>query len=257
MPPPVRLVAACRILLCVAAILALALHPATLAAQQPPVDLELIIAVDVSASIDRDEARLQRVGFQSALANPLLIAAVKRGRYARIAVTYFEWDSFDSQTTVVDWRLIEDEAGAEIFVGMLEDAPPRSGSRTSISGAIDFAMKRFAESPYRGTRRVIDVSGDGVNNSGRALAEARAEALAAGVTINGLPILGDHSGLPSYTRPADLEQYFKAEVIGGPGAFVIVAENFRSYSTAILDKLIREISWLDVEMPDLTELAGN
>ena len=257
MPSCVHLAAARRILLCVAAILALALHPATATDQTPPVDLELIIAVDVSGSIDQDEARLQRVGFQSALTNPLVIAAVKRGRHARIAVTYFEWDSVDSQTTVVDWRLIEDEASAETFVGMLEDTPPRSGNRTSISGAIDFAMKRFAQGPYRGTRRVIDVSGDGANNSGRALAEARAEALAAGVTINGLPILGDHSGLPSYTSPEDLEKYFKAEVIGGPGAFVIVAESFQSYSTAILDKLIREISWLDVETPDLAELARN
>ncbi len=206
------------------------------------VDLELALAVDVSGSIDPEEAALQRDGYVKALVDPLVLRAISSGERKKVAITYFEWASTQHLKLVVDWTVISDRASAEAFVKKLAAAPISTERWTSISAAVDFAMQRFAVSPYKGTRRVIDISGDGRNNNGRPLEDARAEALAKGVVINGLPIINDR---PSrWGRPAerDLDLYYRDKVIGGPGSFFIVAEGFESFASAIRNKLVREIA---------------
>lgn len=206
-----------------------------------PVDLELILAVDVSRSVDPEEAKLQRDGYLAALVNPRIIQAIRSGQHRRIAVTYIEWASVDFQQTVVGWSLIQDDASAAAFTAQLAAAPMTSRNWTSISGAIDYATQLFKTSGHEGLRKVIDISGDGRNNSGRSSDDARDEALAAGITINGLPIINDRpnfGGMPE----RDLDLFYRDHVIGGPGAFLIIAENFSSFANAILNKLIREIA---------------
>ncbi|HEX9463165.1 MAG TPA: DUF1194 domain-containing protein [Alphaproteobacteria bacterium] len=207
-----------------------------------PVDLQLVLAVDVSRSIDAEEARLQREGYLAALAHPQVLQAIRSGAFGRIAVTYVEWAGSSYQRTVVDWSVIDGDASARPFIEKLAEAAYMSRNWTSISGAIDYAMDMFQHpAGFESTRRVIDISGDGRNNEGREADEARDEAVAAGVTINGLPIVNDR---PNFGRPpeADLDIFYREHVIGGPGAFLIVAENFSSFASAILNKLIREIA---------------
>jgi Protein of unknown function (DUF1194) len=242
-----------------AALLALILTRAPVEAQmaqKQPVDLELILAIDVSGSIDEFEAKLQRQGYQTALLNPKVIEAVRSGPLGRIALTYFEWAGEDHQTTVVDWAMVDGPESAAMFVGTLAENPPISGRRTSISAALDFAMQRFAKSHFEGTRRVIDVSGDGYNNSGRPLEDARAMALAQGVTINGLPIVNDRPGPFGWPAAVDLDKYFETNVIGGPRSFMIVANSFENFAEAILSKLIREIAWRPDDLDDPPDLAA-
>lgn len=237
-----------------AALVLAALTSEAQVAQKPPVDLELILAIDVSGSIDEFEAKLQRQGYQTALLNPKVTDAIMSGPHGRIALTYFEWAGEDHQVNVVDWAMVYGAESAAMFVGTLAENPPVSGRRTSISAAIDFAMQRFAKSPFEGTRRVIDVSGDGYNNSGRPLEKARGVALAQGVTINGLPIVNERPGPFGWPAAVDLDKYFESNVIGGPRAFMIVATSFADFAEAILSKLIREIAWQPPETPDLADL---
>jgi len=220
-------------------VLALLLWPALAFAL--PVDLELILAVDVSRSIDQEEAKLQREGYIAALTHPRVIQAIRSGPQRRIALSYVEWAGVDFQQTLIGWSLIEDEGSARAFASKLAEAPIVARNWTSISGAIDYAARLFGTSGYEGTRRVIDISGDGRNNSGRPSDDARDEALAAGITINGLPIINDR---PNFGMPPerDLDLFYRDHVIGGPGAFLIVAEDFSSFANAILNKLIREIA---------------
>lgn len=212
------------------------------ASEPESVDLELIIAVDVSGSIDQDEAALQRRGYVGALQDERVINAIKTGFHGRIGVTYFEWAGFHHRRTVAEWATVGDVASAKAFADWVAAQSISAGAWTSISGAIEFALQRFAESPYRSRRRVLDISGDGPNNNGPPVLEWRDRALAQGITINGLPIINDRPsrwGLPPFL---DLDLYFEDCVIGGRGAFIVVAENFADFASAIRRKLILEIA---------------
>ncbi len=206
------------------------------------VDLELVVAVDVSGSVDPEEAALQRDGYLKAFVHPRVLDAIAGGERKKIAVTYIEWAGYYYQRTVVEWGVISDLGTGEAFNAKLAAQPITTERWTSISGAIEYAMKRFAVSPYRGHRRVIDISGDGRNNNGRDLAEVRAEALAQGFIINGLPIVNDRPTRWGTPPERDLDIYYRDQVIGGPSSFYIVADGFNSFADAIRAKLVREIS---------------
>ena len=207
-----------------------------------PVDLELILAIDVSGSIDEDEAALQRQGYLRALVHPQVIQAISGGEKRKIGITYVEWAGYHYQRVVAEWAVISDKASAESFVAKIAAVPVSTERWTSISGAIEFAMKRFEASPYRSKRRVIDISGDGRNNTGRDLGEVRREALARGIIINGLPIVNDRPTRWGTPPERDLDLYYRDNVIGGPGSFYIVADGFNAFANAIRTKLVREIS---------------
>ncbi|MCW5771606.1 MAG: DUF1194 domain-containing protein [Rhodospirillaceae bacterium] len=206
------------------------------------VDLELVLAIDVSGSVDEEEAALQRHGYLRALLHPQVLQAITGGERRKIGVTYVEWAGYHYQRVVADWSLISDKASAEAFVAKIRAVPVSTERWTSISGAIEYSMKRFAVSPFRGTRRVIDISGDGRNNNGRELAEVRAEALAKNIVINGLPIVNDRPTRWGTPPERDLDLYYRDQVIGGPGSFYIVAKGFEDFANAIRTKLVREIS---------------
>jgi hypothetical protein len=213
-------------------------------AQELPVDLELVLAVDVSGSIDAEEARQQRDGYVAAIADAAVVQAIQANFHRRIAVLYLEWASADYQRVALDWAIIEDDGSAKAFAGRLAAAPPRTARWTSISAAIDAAVPLFEGNGYAGDRRVIDVSGDGPNNRGRSVLAARDEAVARGIVINGLPILNDRRQPFDLPTPVemDLDLYYSDHVIGGPGSFVVPAKDFTDFRLAILNKLIREIA---------------
>jgi hypothetical protein len=208
------------------------------------VDLELVLAVDVSLSIDAGEARLQRQGYVAAFRDPQVRQAIKDGILGRIAVTYFEWANAAHTQMVVGWTLIDSDAAAEAFALSLEQRRPGPAHYTSISGAIDFGARLFKDSSFEGTRQVIDVSGDGPNNWGDLVTHARDRAVAQGVTINALPILDDGPGPFGRYNIPNLDLYFRDCVIGGPAAFIVVAEDFDAFASAIRRKLILEIAGL-------------
>jgi hypothetical protein len=212
-------------------------------ANPEPVDVLLVLAVDVSRSIDEDEAKLQREGFRTAMSDPRVVAAIRSGTLGAIAVCYLEWASADYQRIVIPWTRIDGQDAANAWSETLARAPRVSMNWTSISGAIEASMRAIADAPFEGTRKVIDISGDGVNNSGAPVTLLRDMAVDAGITINGLPILNDRS---PFGRPQNmtLDQYFVEFVIGGPGAFMIPADDFVAFQSAVLRKLIREISGL-------------
>jgi hypothetical protein len=211
-------------------------------ARATPVDLALVLAVDVSDSIDAEEVRLQRQGYMAAMQHPRTLHAIKRGRHGRIAVAYFEWADAEKQMLIVDWMTIADAASARAFANRLRPAPVLNGYFTSISAALAFATALFQRAEFETKRRVIDLSGDGKNNNGPPLAQARARALSKGITINGLPIInpeGDHyGGMP----PLYVDRYYKKRVIGGSGAFIVVVKRFSDFEEAINRKLLREIA---------------
>jgi hypothetical protein len=223
-------------------ILQIGLVVAALLAAAPPapahagegVDLLLALSADVSSSMDEQEFQLQRSGYAEALTDPRVIEAIQSGANRRIAVAFIEWAGHAAQKVVIDWTIISDEATAREFGDILVEAPRSHAGRTSISGAIDFTMRQFERAPYEG-RHTIDVSGDGINNAGRDVKLARDDAVAKGVTINGLVILGQ-------TTTPDLEGYYRDNVVGGPGAFVMVAENYESFGDALVKKLVAEIA---------------
>lgn len=217
--------------------------PARAQQEEEPVDVLLVLAVDVSRSIDEDEARLQREGYRTAVADPRVVEAIRGGMLGSIALAYVEWAGIEYQRLVIPWTRIANQRDADIWAEALAEAPRASLSWTSISGAIDFGRRVLAEAPYEGVRRVIDVSGDGVNNSGPPAEMARDRAVAEGITINGLPIINDR---PTFGRmpPIPLDRYFAENVIGGTGAFMIVAEDFDAFGNAVRRKLIREIAGL-------------
>jgi hypothetical protein len=212
-------------------------------ARAEDVDLELILAVDVSTSIDENEFALQRNGYAQAFLNPDVIAALRSGPHGRIAVAYIEWAAAESQKLVVPWTVLSDAESGQLFAEEILAAPRSFRGWTSISGAIDFAMATFGESPHAGTRRVIDVSGDGVNNSGRPAENARDDAVGKGVTINGIVIMNDiPSPMSLWRTEPPLDDFYRENVMGGPGAFVIVVEDFTTFGQAIRNKLLREIA---------------
>lgn len=215
-------------------------------AQEISVDLELVLAADVSASIDPQEAALQRKGYVIALTDLEVIEAIRSGVLGRIAVAYVEWAG--TQRTVVDWTIIEDVASAQAFTFLLQNAPLVSGANTSISGALDYAAGLFANNGFAGTRRVIDISGDGRNHSGRPLGFARDDVVADGITINALPMLRfDSEGRE--LNPG-LDKYYDERVIGGPGAFMVPALGLDAFPAAIRRKLIIEISGIETPVPN-------
>lgn len=211
-------------------------------AQNPNrVDLELVLAIDVSRSVDWEEANLQRGGYIAAFSNPLLINAIQEGYYGRIAVTVFEWSSWGDTHVVVPWMVVGDMQSAGALVNRLRDEPVSFGQRTSISTAIEYGTALFRQNNVEGDRRVIDISGDGHNNHGRHINDAREEAVAAGITINGLPIINTNPG-PGTPPLPDLDVYYKECVVGGPGSFVVVAEGFEKFAEAVTRKLILEVA---------------
>jgi hypothetical protein len=211
------------------------------------VDLELILAVDVSRSIDAYEFSLQRQGYANAFRDPNVLEAIARGRRGKIGVALIEWSGAAEQKLVVDWMRIANAEDAVGFAQELENEPRSFAGRTSISGGIDFAMPLFGK-VFRGDRRVIDVSGDGVNNSGRPAPEARDAAIALDVVINGLAIINDRPNpIPSWRGEPEppLDLFYIENVIGGPGAFLMVANDFGDFGRALVAKLLREIADAD------------
>jgi hypothetical protein len=205
------------------------------------VDVELVLAVDISYSMDPEEQALQRQGYVDALRSPEVIAAIKKGVNGKIAVTYVEWAGATTQNVVVDWGVIDGIESAMEFTGKLEKQPIRRLYRPSISGAIDFSVPLFDKNDYAGLKRVIDISGDGSNNQGRPVTQARDEALEKGVTINGLPIMLNrpNGGFPEVEH---LDEYYTDCVIGGPGAFVIPIRERSQFIEAIRTKILLEIA---------------
>ncbi|MBI3453135.1 MAG: DUF1194 domain-containing protein [Rhodospirillales bacterium] len=213
------------------------------AAVAETVDLELVLAVDVSRSIDDEEFTLQRQGYARAFAHPAVIRAIQANPQRKIAVIFIEWSGYDFQKVVVPWTTISDGESGALFGEAILRQPRSFHGWTSISGAIDFAIQQFGRGGYEAERRVIDVSGDGINNSGRPTTEARDAAVAAGIVINGLVIMNDRpgSGLLQSPQPP-LDQYYREQVVGGPGAFVIAIADFSTFAYAIVNKLVKEIA---------------
>jgi hypothetical protein len=201
---------------------------------QTTVDLQLVLAVDTSGSVNQTRFELQRRGYAAAFRHPRVLDAIRSGATGSIAVTMVQWTGPMLQVHALPWTLLKDRATTHAFADAIDEAPRQlfSGG-TSISGAIDYSMRLFPGSGFTAFKRVIDVSGDGSNNRGRNVTEARDEAVAAGVVINGLPILA----LEPY-----LDRYYYEQVIGGPGAFMIPAETYEVFADAVLRKLILEIA---------------
>ena len=214
-------------------------------ARAETVDLLLVLAADVSRSINDGEFELQRKGYAAALTDPRVLQAITSGIHHAIAVTFVEWSGATDQNVVVDWTIVRDGETADGIALTILKAPRSFVGRTSISAAIDFAMQRIAAAPASGDKRVIDISGDGTSNSGRGVGEARDDAVAAGVTINGLAIINTQAN-PGYAfhtnPPGGLPKYYEDNVIGGPGAFLLQVENFESFADAMTRKLVSEIA---------------
>lgn len=226
--------------------LALALvAPAARAADS--VDMLLVLAADVSRSVTEPKFRLQREGAAAAIAHPEVVKAITSGQHRRIAVCFVEWATVGQHNVVVEWTVIAGAADARGFGDRLIEAPRSFVGSTSISSAIDFSVRQLERAPFGAERRVIDVSGDGNNNSGRSVTDARDEALAKNITINALVILTplNESFRPEHTNPpGGLEKYFQDNVVGGYGAFTVVAESHDAFGRALTKKLIREIAGL-------------
>jgi hypothetical protein len=221
---------------------------ATPAAAQTAVDLQLALMVDASGSVNQTRFELQKRGYVAALRDPKVLGAILGGRTQSIAIALVQWTGPFLQRQVLPWTLVNDEASANSAAAIIEQTPRQLfGGGTSISGAVDYAMSLFSQSPFKSERRVIDVSGDGANNAGRSMTRARDEAVNADVTINGLPILA----FEPY-----LDEYYRDYVIGGPGAFMIVAKDFESFGDAILKKMIVEIAANETSSPG-TRLKHN
>lgn len=239
-----RLYGAAAGALCLASIAALAAPHARFAdtsANAVPVDVELVLAVDVSYSMDPDEQALQREGYAQALTSRDFLTALREGAHGKIAITYVEWAGANDQKIVMPWRLIDGPEAADAVANEIMRAPYRRASRTSISGALKFARPLFDNSGYRGVRRVIDVSGDGANNAGEFVAPVRDEVVNAGITINGLPLMLKRSNFATLDID-QLDIYYEDCVIGGPGAFVIPIREREKFVEATRTKLILEVA---------------
>jgi hypothetical protein len=212
------------------------------------VDVELILAVDVSYSMDMDELAVQREGYAQAIVSKEFLQALKALPNGKIAITYFEWAATSDQKIIIPWRVIDGPESADAVANDIMKTPIRRASRTSISGAINFAMPLFDENPYKGLRRVIDISGDGPNNNGIPVIVARDAALEKGIVINGLPIMVKE---PSYsTMDIDnLDWYYEDCVIGGPGSFVVAIKDRDKFREAIRSKLLLEVAGRTPDRP--------
>ena len=232
-----------RRLLCAIAFVILSAAAPLRAAE--PVDLLLVLASDVSRSVDADKFKLQREGYAAALSDKRVLDAIGAGRRGRIAVMFVEWSGIGNQKVVIDWTPINGPKTAQEFGDRLLESPRSFADRTSISGGIDFSVAQIARAPFSAERHTIDVSGDGTNNAGRDVTQARDEALALGITINGLVILSARPlpWNPEHTNPpGGLANYYRINVTGGPGSFVMEAKDFGSFGQAIVKKMIAEIA---------------
>jgi len=221
-----------------------ALATATSARAQTPVDLQLVLAVDVSRSIDEVEAELQRRGYIEALTSDRVVDAILSGENKRIAICYTEWAGTHFQAVVIDWTVIDSPGAAQRFADRLAEAPRTSQSWTAIGAALAHAGQRFENAPFVAKRRVIDVSGDGRTNDGPPAEIVRDKLVLQGIVVNGLPVMMNRS---NFGRPPDLalDRYYEESVIGGPGSFLIVADNFDHFGRAVRTKMVREISATD------------
>jgi hypothetical protein len=205
------------------------------------VDVELVLAVDISFSMDPDEQELQREGYMHALTSTEFLRALRDGIHGKIALTYFEWANINDRRIIVPWRLIDGPEAADAFVAEIARAPYRRASRTSVSGALEFGAQLFENSGFKGLRKVIDVSGDGVNNNGPPVTIMRDEVLSKGIVINGLPIMIKQQ----FNSGMDIEMldvYFEDCVVGGPGSFVIPIKERDKFKEATRTKLVQEIA---------------
>ncbi len=224
--------------------LALGAGPVRAQQQAEQVDLALILAVDVSSSVDEGEAGIQRTGYIAAMKDPKIVEAIRGGLTGKIVVTYVEWASPSDQRVIVPWRTITDAATAAAFATELEKSAYRPGSTTSISAGIDFCVKLLNASGINAIRRVIDMSGDGYSDYGRDVRAARDDAVKAGIIINGLPVMNERA--PYRTKiPEDLDTYYKNNVTGGRGAFTLAVKKLDDFNKLILQKLILEIASLE------------
>ena len=212
-----------------------------------PVDMALVLVSDVSRSVDDTEFQMEKSGYAAALNDPRVLAAIRGGAVGAIAIAYVEFAGSYEVNTVLDWRVVRDAASARQFTEALDGAPRSFWGRTSISAGIDRAMRLLAESGFEAPRRVIDVAGDGTNNSGREVAAARDDAVAAGVTVNGLAIINEHPVSYTYAHvqpPGGLTEWYRQNVIGGTGSFVVEVREFTAFGEAMTRKLINEIAAL-------------
>jgi hypothetical protein len=230
-----------------AAFAAIVLPPT--AARAQAVDVAIALAADVSRSIDDEEFQLQRRGYAAALTDQRFMAAIQSGVHGAVALSFSEWAGPDQQAVVAKWMVIRDGEAAADFAKTLLDAPRSFAGRTAIGAGIDFAVGELAAAGVTATRRVIDVSGDGTNNSGRPVTAARDDAVAKGIAINGLAIINEKTGgiegtfLYGHTHPpGGLPSYYRDNVIGGPGAFVLQIVNFDTFAQAMTNKLLTEVS---------------
>ncbi len=230
-----------RLLACLLALLLTAATVAT-AQERKAVDLTLALAIDISGSIDPEEAHLQRQGYVQAFRDPVIVKAILGGPNGRIAVAYFEWSDSWMQKLLIDWTLLDSEASIAAFARRLDDAPISIARRTSISGAIRYAIPLFARAPYDADRKVLDISGDGSNNDGMLVTDMRHEALKDRIVINGLPIMNDRPNPFGFPNETDLDKYYLACVTGGPRSFVEVAHNFDDFPRAVRKKLLQEVA---------------
>ncbi len=221
------------------AVLAFGLAPA--AAQKLPVDVKLVLAADGSGSIDDNELALQRQGYAKAITHPLVLNAIRGGRYQRIAVQFIEWGAPSSVEVIVGWHVIRGKASARAFAAKLVAAPRKVFGYNSISAAIVKAAYEIRTNRFTGLRKIIDISGDGPQINGPPLGQVRAAAIKAGITINGL-VIAARGG--RYTGPASsgLVGHYRRQVMGGPGAFVMVADEKTPFWEVVLRKLVREVA---------------
>jgi len=240
--------------ICLAAAALIAPAPAFAKDGPTPVDVELVLAVDISYSMDPEEQRLQREGYIQAIKSTPFLNAIKSGAYGRIAVTYLQWASQQDQDILLPWTVIDGPETARQVAETLGGAPYRRAQRTSISPAIDTALKLFEGNGFHGVRRVIDVSGDGTNNNGRPVTEARDDAVRQGVTINGLPLLLRPSSW-GFNDISNLDEYYEDCVIGGVGAFSIPIKERAQFESATRTKLVLEIASAPEQMKSQQSLV--
>lgn len=228
------------------ALLCLAASTVQVTATPREVDVELLLAVDVSRSMSEAELDLQRRGYAAALRSPAVIEAIENGLIGEVAVSYVEWAGEAAQTVVVDWMIISDAASADAFAAQLTGIPTPPSRRTSISGVLEHARVAIQSNPYEGLRKVIDISGDGPNNAGGPVIDARDRTIAEGIAINGLPLLTeDQNDIP--WSVVNLEEYYRQCVIGGPASFVIPVGSWDEFAEAVRRKLVLELVGLTPE----------
>jgi hypothetical protein len=217
----------------------------TAAAEFPPVDSALVLVTDVSRSIDDKEFQLEKQGYITAFNDPRVIAAIKAGPNGRIIVAYIEFAGADQVRTVLDWTVIDGETTASAFGTALDTAPRSFYGRTAIGSGLDLAVQMLAEPKLKGARLIVDVAGDGTSNAGPPVTEIRDQAVAAGITINGLAIVNDHPESYSFAHvqpPGGLPQWYRDNVAGGPYNFVLEVHDFHTFGEAMARKLLSEIA---------------